>query len=240
MKVIDESCIGCGNCVPYCPMGVIFMGEDDIVHISQQECVDCGVCFRAGVCPTDALFQPKEPWPRSVRAAFSNPLTEHKETRIPGRGTEEMKTNEVTGRYRRGYAGVALEMGRPGVGTTFRDVQKVTRALAQLGVEFERKNPLTALMTNLSTGTLNPEVQNEKVLSAIVEFTVPVRMLPAILETVGAVSRQIETVFSLDLICRVGEDGSMEGAEVAKQLGIPLSINGKTNVGLGRPLAKEA
>ena len=41
---------------------------------------------------------PKYEWPRTVRANFSDPLVEHPETKVPGRGTEEMKTTEVTGR----------------------------------------------------------------------------------------------------------------------------------------------
>ena len=56
----------------------------------------------------------------------ATPLKIHPETRIPGRGTEEMKTNEVTGRYRRGMYGMAFELGRPGVGARFHDVEKVT------------------------------------------------------------------------------------------------------------------
>jgi len=53
----------------------------------------------------------------------------HKKTDIAGRGTAEMKTNDITGRVKRG-GGVAVELGRPGVGTRFTDVEKVSREIA--------------------------------------------------------------------------------------------------------------
>jgi ferredoxin len=218
-------------------MGAITI--DDVAVIDQERCVDCGVCERSSGCPTESLQQPVEPWPRSVRATFSNPLFEHKETRIPGRGTEEMKTNDVTGRYRHGFAGMAMELGRPGTGTSFRDVEKVARTVAELGVEFEPKNPVTCLMVDRKSGQLNPEVLGERVLSAIVEFTVPLEKVPAVLEGLHKVSTEIDTVFSLDLISRVGPDGSVPTVPLAKSLGLSPSINGKANIGLGRPLAQE-
>ncbi len=87
----------------------------------------------AWACPVDAINQQKLEWPRSLRSAFSNPQTEHK-SRDMGRGTEEMKTNEITHRFREGEVGVAVELGRPLVGTSFRDVERVTTAVARLGI----------------------------------------------------------------------------------------------------------
>ena len=145
-------------CVPYCPMNAIGAdGKVKAVKIDLDECTDCGVCFRAKVCPVDALVDEAYAWPRSVRAAFSNPLVEHKETRVPGRGTEEVKTNDVTGQFRKGYVGVTAEMGRPGVGVRFRDVQKVAQALARAKVVFAPNNPVTRLMTDTATGQLNSD-----------------------------------------------------------------------------------
>ena len=99
-----------------------------------------------------------------------------------------MKTNDVTGRYPVGIAGIAIEMGRPGIGTSFTDIQTISAALAKLGVEFEPNNPLTALMVDTRTGTINPEVLNEKVLSAILEFKISNDRLKEMLEAIRAVS----------------------------------------------------
>jgi hypothetical protein len=205
--------------------------------IDEDECVECSVCLRSGCCPTEALYQPELVWPRTVRKNFSDPLKIHPETRIPGRGTEEMKTNEVTGRYRRGTYGMAFELGRPGVGTRFSDVEKVAKALAALGIAFEEKNPVTRLMLDRKKGLINPEVLHEKVLSAIVEFLLPAERLPEVLAVLDRVSQEIDTVFSGDIITRVGEDGSVPYVEEIQRRGRFLSIHGKSNVGLGRPLA---
>jgi len=58
-------------------------------------------------------------------------------------------------------------MGRPGVGTSFRDLQTVAMAIARLGVEFEPANPVAELMADQKTGKIREEVLNERVLSAI-------------------------------------------------------------------------
>ena len=245
MRIDPAKCIGCGNCSSYCTMlGGIMHFERDRKNptriysvIDEDECVECSVCLRSGCCPTEALYQPELVWPRTVRKNFSDPLKIHPETRIPGRGTEEMKTNEVTGRYRRGTYGMAFELGRPGVGTRFSDVEKVAKALAALGIAFEEKNPVTKLMLDRKQGLINPEVRNEKVLSAIVEFLLPAERLSEVLEVLDRVSREIDTVFSGDIITRIGEDGSVPYVQEILGRGRFLSINGKSNVGLGKPLA---
>ncbi len=236
----EEACTGCAMCVPYCPMNAIDTdGKARTVKIDLDECTDCGVCFRAKVCPVDALIDEASAWPRSVRAAFSNPLVEHKETRVPGRGTEEVKTNEVTGQFRKGYVGVTAEMGRPGVGVRFRDVQKVAQALARAKVVFAPNNPVTRLMTDSATGQLNKDILNEKVCSAMIETTSPLGNLPLVIKETRKVARQIDSVFSLTISTRLDEDGTAPCRKILDELDIPLYINGKMNVGLGRPLFKE-
>ena len=79
MKIDCEKCVKCGSCVKYCPLGAIKLDEDCAV-IDQARCVDCGDCIRAETCPVDAFIYEAQPFPRSVREAFSNPLAEHKET----------------------------------------------------------------------------------------------------------------------------------------------------------------
>ncbi len=247
MRIDPDKCIGCGKCKSYCTMwgGVMRLERHPkipsrlVTAIDEDECVECSVCLRSGCCPTDALFQPILDWPRIVRKNFSDPLKIHPETRIPGRGTEEMKTNEVTGRYRWGKFGMAFELGRPGVGARFHDVQRVAQALAALQVEFEENNPVTKLMVDRKKGLINPEVLGEKVLSAIVEFMIPAENLSQILEVLDRVSKEINTVFSGDIITRVSPDGSISSVQSAQQLNRFISINGKSNVGLGKPRAME-
>jgi hypothetical protein len=148
-----------------------------------------------------------------------------------------MKTNDVSGRYRHGRAGIAIEMGRPGVGTRFRDVQKVARALAPLGVRFEERNPLTDLMADKSMGTFGDDILDEKVLSCILEFDLSLQMVAPVLARLKEVAKDIDTVFAVDLISIVEKDGSIPTIDAARRASVEVSSNGKTNVGLGRPLA---
>jgi NADPH-dependent glutamate synthase beta subunit-like oxidoreductase len=237
----EAACTGCAMCAVYCPMNAI-VTEGKVqkeVKIDQNECADCGVCFRAKVCPVNAIVDEVYAWPRSVRSAFSNPLVLHKETRVPGRGTEEVKTNEVTGQFKKGYIGVTAEMGRPGVGVRFRDVEKVAQALARAHVVFAANNPVTHMMTDKTTGKLNDEILNEKVCSAMIETTSPLENLPNVIKELREVATKINTVFSLTISSRLNEDGTSPCSKILDEMNIPLYPNGKTNLGLGRPLFKE-
>lgn len=239
MYIEQSTCIQCKACIPYCPVdAIVHNKEEGIVEIIYDECVECGVCKYSEVCPTDSFVQQEMEFPRILRSQFSNPLISHPDTGVPGRGTEEMKTNDVTGRFKKGMAGVAVEMGRPGTGTRLYDVEKVAMALAPVGVHFEPYNPVTFLMTDKTTGKMREDVLNEKSLSAIVEFDVPQSKLPEVFAALKEVTPLIDTVYSLDLACRL-EDGFNPVVKLAEEAGFKVSINGKTNVGLGKPLAKE-
>jgi Pyruvate/2-oxoacid:ferredoxin oxidoreductase delta subunit len=243
MLIDKEKCIGCDECHPYCPVGAIKSvdaEEGTVSEIDQAACVECGCCFeRSGICPVDAIYMPKLEWPRCLRQYFSDPHITHPSTTGHGRGTEEMKTNDVTGRFTHGFVGVAIEMGRPGVGTSVRDMQTVAMAIAKLGVEFEPQNPVAELMVDAKAGKFDERVLNERFLSAILELKIPVDRLREVLGAVKAVSTKIDTAFSLDLISRVKPDGTTPALAIAKEAGFTSRPNTKTNVGLGRPLFKE-
>ena len=245
MLIDREKCIGCGKCVPYCPMDAIIFHKKDkekgikpYAEVDLEECVECAVCLRSEVCSKNAIYEDTLGWPRTLRKAFSDPLYVHEGTDIPGRGTEEMKTNDVTGRFPEGFIGVGMELGRPGTGTRFKETEKVIKRLIPMGIELERHNPLTHLIANKATGELRKDVLEEKVLSAIVEFTIPIEKAQDVFSVVKEVADEIETVFSLDLICKVGSDGSIPIIEEVERAGLMRSPNGKVNVGLGRPLCK--
>ncbi len=238
MRIDSEECTGCGQCVSYCPVGAISL-DGDVSEIDFDECVECGNCIRCADCPTDAIFQQDLEWPRIVRSIFSDPLTIVKESGISGRGTEEMKTNEVTGRFGYGFVGVAMEFGRPIIGARFYDVEKVAQAVSRLGVEYEKGNPTTSLMSNPRIGKFKEDVLNEKVLSTILEFKLDLKKLPELFGILKNISGEIDTVFSLDVATRLNSDGSNPTAHLIDAAGLWVALNGKTNVGLGRPLYQE-
>ncbi|AGA68324.1 dissimilatory sulfite reductase (desulfoviridin), alpha/beta subunit [Desulfitobacterium dichloroeliminans LMG P-21439] len=239
MKIDDELCISCGECIPYCPLGAIEMG--DTAQINQDECVECGICIRQIECPVDAFYEPPETmkWPRSVRKVFSDPTAKHENTGVRGRGTEEVKTNDVTARFKRGYLGMALEFGRPGVGTRLGDVEIITTTLAQAGIEFEPNNPLTHLMEDVHAGSIKEDVRNEKVSSAIVEFVIPEGQLEDCVDKITEAASRAQCIFSWGIVARFEPDGSLPVVERLAKLGINVPKNMKVNVGLGRPRGED-
>ena len=252
MKIDATKCTGCGTCVPYCPVEAISLRKERVEQpaggrrkrtrlavIDFDECAECGVCLRSAKCPAVRYLQQELVYPRSIRSLMSDVLTIAPESQISGRGTEEMKTNEVTGRFPRGVAGVAIEVGRPITGTRLRDVETIAMAVAALNVEFEKINPTTSMMSDVNTGKFKDELLNEKVLSAIIEFCVRVEQLPELFGILKTVEKQIDSVFSLDVACRLNPDGSNPTQSYIASAGLWVAPNGKTNVGLGRPLIQE-
>jgi hypothetical protein len=231
--------------------------------VNSAECVECYACFNGlsqehlnptfvrtlrkvfrmarlrfdpepDVCPTAAFEPDRLEWPRVVRRAFSDPRVPHESTGVHGRGTEEVKTNDVSGRVKTGEVGFTIEFGRPGVGVWFRDIQKMCWALARAGVAFEKKNPVTSLMSAVDSGTIRADIMGEKVLSAIVEIKVPVERAEEIVRLVWEIEKQIDTVVALGVGARCDEHGEDHVvAPILEKLGYRLE-RAKTNIGLGR------
>ena len=264
MKINPDKCVACGNCTYVCPVGAIYVDPViKRATVDQNECVECYACYNGlsterlnpvlvrtvrrlfqmarlrfdpepDICPTSA-FEPEDlQWPRVVRRAFSDPRATHESTGVQGRGTEEVKTNDVTQRVKRGEVGFTIEFGRPGVGVWFRDIQKMTQALAKANVPFEKKNPLTLLMSDLSTGALREDILDEKILSAIVEIKVPIERTGEIIHLVHEVEKEIDSVVALGVGTRCDENGEENVvAPILRRLGYKL-VRAKTNTGLGR------
>lgn len=236
MRVNENLCVGCKSCVPYCPVHAITV-EDSVAKIDLEVCTECNACFRSGACKLNAL-EPDDniQWPRIVRPQLSDVFTEYQG--VAGRGTEEMKTNDVTGRYKRGYSGIAIELGRPGVGTNFRDVELLTQIVAKHGAIFEPKNPVTSYISDLSTGKIQEDILDERVISAIIEVLVKNEELENVIKAILEVSDKLDTVFSLDVVCIVNPDNTISAQKILDKIGVSYRPNCKTNVGLGKPQAQ--
>jgi ferredoxin len=264
MKINPDKCVACGNCTYVCPMGAIYIDPViKRATIDRDECVECYACYNGmsqehlnptlvrtmrkifqfmrlrfdpepDVCPT-AAFEPDElAWPRVVRRAFSDPRVPHESTGVEGRGTEEVKTNDISGRVGVGEVGFTIEFGRPGVGVWVRDIQQMCWALADANVSFEKKNPITSLMTDVKSGTMREDILNEKVMSAIVEIKVPLERAEEIIRLVWEVEKRVDTVVALGVGTRCGPAGEETVvAPILEKLGYTLE-RAKTNIGLGR------
>jgi ferredoxin len=264
MKINPDKCVACGNCTYVCPMGAIYIDPAiKRATINDDECVECYACFNGlsqehmnptlvrgmrrlfqfmrlrfdpepDVCPT-AAFEPDElVWPRVVRRAFSDPRVPHESTGVEGRGTEEVKTNDISGRVKTGEVGFTIEFGRPGVGVWMREIQEMAWTLARAGVAFEKRNPITSLMTDVATGTMREDILNEKVMSAILEIKVPVSRTEEVIRLVWDVEKRIDTVVALGVGTRCDEAGDETiVAPILERMGYKLE-RAKTNIGLGR------
>lgn len=246
-----------------CPVGAIDIdvGLQRAV-VDQDRCVECFACYRGlstenlnptlvravrkvfgwlrlrfdpepDVCPTAAIEPTELAWPRIVRRAFSDPLVPHESTGIHGRGTEEVKTNDVTHRVSEGEAGFTIEFGRPTVSAQFRDISKVTEALARAGVVFEANNPITHLMADTKTGRIRDDILDERVLSAIVETKTEIDQVPEILRLVTEAAKSIDTIISIGVSTKCDDVGENVLEQVLTAEGFDY-WRGKTNLGLGR------
>ncbi len=263
MRISTDRCVACGNCVPVCPVSAIRIDpEINRAVVNEEECVECFTCYRGlstehlnptmvrtirrflgwfrirfdpepDVCPTAAIEPQELAWPRVVRRAFSDPLVPHESTGIHGRGTEEVKTNDVTHRVGEGEAGFTIEFGRPTVGVRFRDIAVVTRALAAAGLEFEHYNPVTHLMSDRLTGEIRADILKEKVLSAIVEIKTTLDRVPEILQIVKDEASRMDTVVSVGVATRCDGEGRNALEDLLSDHGYAF-WRGKTNLGLGR------
>lgn len=270
MRIDPNKCVACGNCTYVCPMGAIYIDPViHRATVNRDECVECYACFNGlsqehlnptvvrtvrkifaalrirfdpepDVCPT-AAFTPEElVWPRVVRRAFSDPRVPHESTGVEGRGTEEVKTNDISGRVVAGEVGFTIEFGRPGVGVWFRDIDKATRRLAAAKVPFEKKNPVTTLLKNVETGEIRDDILDEKIMSAIVEIKVPVSRTEEIIRLVWEIEKEVDTVVVLGVGARCDADGDeTEVLGILEKLGYHPQ-RAKTNIGLGRITNKGA
>ncbi len=234
MKVDPEACSGCKLCTKVCTVGAISMSEDKKAFIDLELCVECGVCKRIEICPTDAIIEESLTWPRSIRRQYSDPTGVFVETGVDGRGTEEMKTNEITHRYQLDEVGVILDIGRPNVGTTFKDVETIAAALTKTGIEFESSNPVIGLMENPKTGKFRSDILNERVLSTILEFKVPVDNLLDTVDILREIGAKIDTVFSVGIISVTQNDQGRKCQNLMLDHGWKVKPNGKVNLGIGR------
>jgi NAD-dependent dihydropyrimidine dehydrogenase PreA subunit len=234
MFIDGGKCIGCRECIKFCPVSAIKIKKKKAI-IEESICAECGNCLRVGVCPTDAISQKCIEWPRTIRNIFSDPISIFKETGVSGRGTEEMKTNDVTERFKKGEVGFTIDVGRPNAGGVYlREVEKITKAIAHLGVQFEKDSPITYLFEDINSGALRKDILNEFVVSAIVEIKTSLENCIKVFRKLEKVANEIDSIISIGIISRVEDDNTIPVKNLFEKEGIIVAPIGKTNIGLGR------
>ena len=105
--------------------------------------------------------------------------------------------------------------------------------MAAEGINFESGNPVTQLMTSIKTGHIREDLLDEKVLSCIVEITVPLAETAYTLKLLKNLSQSVETVVSIGVSTVCDNDGGDPLKEILLDQGFKLGW-AKVNLGLGR------
>lgn len=241
MKINVDKCNACRVCLDYCDVGAISI-INYTAFIDNNVCVECWVCYRNQVCPNDCFETTQlTSFGDVFKHVISDPTVTHKGTSIPGRGTEECKTNDVSRRFGKDFYGICIDMGRPGIGVYLRDVEKVTMAIASAGVRFPspKETPLSLLMADIHSGKIQDDLLNVHVLSVIIEGACRRDEFSDVLEAILKVEKEVETVFSLGIVSMMGEDKDEPLMKILERYEIEKPFRGKVNVGLGRTIFQD-
>ena len=92
---------------------------------------------------------------------------------------------------------------------------------------------MTQMMLDAATGELRQDILDEKVLSCIVEVTVPLEKTSQTLDLIKKICAESETVISIGVSTVCNPDGSDSIREILEQKGYQAGW-AKVNLGLGR------
>lgn len=54
LRLNEEACIGCGNCVTVCPHRIFILDGRKAKIVDRNACMECGAC--ATNCPVEAIY----------------------------------------------------------------------------------------------------------------------------------------------------------------------------------------
>jgi hypothetical protein len=201
--------------------------NESTAFIDLKECVECGACLQSNVCQSNAILHSESSWLRDIkRSAVTG-----------GRGTGDVKRNDIQGLYKEGEVAVGAEIGRPDVGFYFRDLEKITRELSKLDFDYQIGRSVRDLFEHKTGELIKKELLDEKAMSARIEIRVKTEDVLKVVTALNNISRRIDTVLSIDIIGRC-RNGEIPVLHILCEAGIKVRPNGKVNIGLGRPLQK--
>ncbi len=262
ISIDRNKCTGCLDCVPYCPVSAIVeIANEGSVAIDPGRCTECGVCWQTDVCPTGAIVARELTWPRTLRGKFHNFHAPYRATPMmagvshplgPGGIVQSFPAHrfpselddDFKGKLQPGENVVIVELGRPHLGTTFRDVQKVAQALLPLGLEMglqyppsDERTPLNELMVDSAKAVFRRDILDERTGWVIFKMLIRQEERPRVLQALLNVAGEIDAVFAVNILSRVENSVSSITARIAAETGVTPSASCKTNVGLGaRPV----
>lgn len=132
---INENCIGCEECLPYCTQGAIFMKEA-VAAVNRDLCVECGVCIDSDICPVSAFEEERDDIAEFKRP-YGRLLTKHVAPKdiVTGDGYD-VKTDDVTGEIPKTKVVMRFEINRPRGGAQVRGCGKNEIRTGTAGLAF--------------------------------------------------------------------------------------------------------
>lgn len=227
MKV-NDTCIGCEECLPYCTQGAIFMNEEEQAVVNRDLCVECGVCIDSDICPVSA-FEEDHDELAEFKRPFGRLLTKHVAPKdvVSGDGYD-VKTDDVTGEIPSKKVVMRLELNRPRGSLKFGDVGKIRSELERLGW-----NPgISSRSRSLRESGFPDKAADQRILSCYLELVIDPQEVPDVVNGVTAFLADQELWVSINVAGVTATIGRTE--KILQSSGIGMEPVAKVNLGLGR------
>ena len=85
----EADCIGCGKCLPVCPVDAIIGAPKWLHTVIEQDCISCEKCLPA--CPVDCidLIEIEQSFDPHERSQYIRHLADRHKTRLAKESTEQ-------------------------------------------------------------------------------------------------------------------------------------------------------
>lgn len=222
MKV-NDTCTGCGECLPYCTQGAIFMNAEELAAVNPELCVECGVCIDTDICPVSA-FEEDPDEIAEFKKPFGRLLSKSSSAKY------DVKTNDATGNIPSDKVVLRLELNRPKGGLKYGDVERLRIEMERLGWNPEVKSRSRSSIDP----AFAPKAAEQLILTCHLELVLDPENIPEV------VNAAVGFVTERDIWVSINVAGLAETIDhtqtVLTTAGIEIEPVAKVNLGLGRRL----
>jgi len=226
MKV-NETCVGCEACLPYCTQGAIFM-EEARASVNRDLCVECGVCIDSEICPVSAFEEDPDDL-AAFKRPFGRLLAKHTDSKTVTKGSGyDVKTNDANPKLPADKMVMRLEINRPRGGLKFGDIERMRAEMERLGW-----NPKVGSRARSIRGDgLSEKMAGQRILTCHLEVILDPEKIPQIVRD----ATQFVNAHDLWVSINVAGVAAMidRTQAVLKDAGVYMEPVAKVNLGLGR------
>ena len=225
---VNDSCIGCKDCLPYCTQGAIFMTEGEQAAIDRDLCVECGVCIDMDICSVSA-FEEDDDAIAEFKKPFGRLLSKHLDAKSFGKGSSyDVKTNDVTGKIPNKKVVMRLELNRPGGGVQFGDMEQLRTEMTRMGWN---SDIFSRSKRHLGT-EFSDKLADQRIFTCNLEFVLDPEDIPEVVN--GAVQFIALKGFWVTINVAGLAETISHTQKVLESAGIKIEPVAKVNLGLGR------